>query len=66
MAPSATNDLNSYDNFAEYKFIPKSGLKLKNNGINQCLKYRTPVKTIAMCNRFAASMTSLSRIDPPG
>ena len=32
----------------------------------QCLKCRTPVKTIAMPARFAASMTSSSRIEPPG
>src|SRR5436190_1318108 len=34
--------------------------------IPQCLKSRVPVKTIAMPCPFAASMTSGSRMDPPG
>lgn len=34
--------------------------------INQCLKWRMPVNTIAMPCSFAAAITSSSRIDPPG
>src|SRR5947207_7216298 len=34
--------------------------------IPQCLKSRVPVKTIAMPCASAASMTSASRMDPPG
>jgi hypothetical protein len=31
-APSATNDLNSYDRWAEYKFIAEIDQKLKKRG----------------------------------
>ena len=33
---------------------------------SQCRKWRTPVNTIAMFNRSAASITSESRTEPPG
>jgi hypothetical protein len=33
---------------------------------SQCLKWRSPVKIMATAPRSAASMTSRSRIDPPG
>ena len=32
----------------------------------QCLKWRTPVKTMAMPRSLAAAMTSASRMEPPG
>lgn len=33
---------------------------------DQCLKHRVPVKTIEMPNSLQASITSWSRLDPPG